>query len=256
MLNQLPVFMLVFTRILSMFMIVPFFSGKGIPATFRVGTAFFLAIIAYSTISTEQELIPLDGAYIFFVFKEVIIGLIMGFLAAMFMAALQIAGQFIDVQMGFGIANVVDPQTGTQVPIMGFFKYYLAILIFLSLNIHHVIIQAYIDSFLKIPIGHLYLDGRYAEYIVSAFNVMFVSAIKIAAPIVFILLLTTISLGITARTVPQMNVFVVGMPLKIALGLLLMYITLPTFLFMLDTLFMDMVESIYIMIHIIANSNP
>jgi len=252
--NQIPAFALVFVRILSMFMIVPVFSQRGVPAQFRIGLAFFIAITAYGGLHLEEVNIPLGGEYIFLIIKEVLIGLMMGFLASLFMAAMQTAGHLIDVEMGFGLANVVDPQTGTQVPIMGFFKYYLAILIFLSLDIHHVIIHAYIESFQYIPLGNLHLEGRYAEFIVTAFSNMFVLAIKIAAPVAFCLLLATIALGITARTVPQMNVFVVGMPLKISLGLLFIYLSLPTFLFMLDSLFGEMVESIYIMINIIANS--
>ncbi|OEF98621.1 flagellar biosynthetic protein FliR [Desulfuribacillus alkaliarsenatis] len=254
--NQLPAFSLVFVRILSMFMIVPFFSGNQVPVPFRIGTAFFLAIIAYGGLNLENQFIPLGGEYIFYVVKEVLIGLMMGFLASMFFAALQVAGQFIDVQMGFFLANVIDPQTGAQVPIIGFLKYYLGILIFLSLDIHHVIINAYIESFQIIPVGHLFLDGRYAEFVTSAFISMFIIAVKISAPVAFCLLLTNVALGITARTVPQMNVFVIGMPIKIALGLLLIYLSLPTFLFMLDLLFVEMAESIYIMINIIANSRP
>lgn len=254
--DQIPTFALVFIRILSMFMIVPFFSHRGVPAPFRIGLAFFLSIAAYGGLPNKDVVIPLGTEYIFLIFKEVLIGLMIGFLASMFFYALQIAGQFIDVQMGFGLANVVDPQTGTQVPIMGFFKYYLGILIFLTLDVHHVIIQAYIESFLIIPIGNLFLEGRYAEFVISAFTAMFILALKIAAPVALCLLLTTVALGITARTVPQMNVFVVGMPLKIGLGLILVYLSLPTFLFMLDSLFTEMVESIYIMANIIANSRP
>lgn len=224
---------------------------------FRVGTAFFITLAAYGAVAPEV-IVPLGTEYIFLVVKETLIGLMMGFFVMLFISALQVAGQFIDVQMGFGLANVVDPQTGTQVPIMGFFKYYLGMLIFLSLDIHHYIIHAYVDSFQQIPIGNLYLSGsgRFAEFAVTAFSGMFVLALKIAAPVVFCLLLTTVALGITARTVPQMNVFVVGMPLKIALGFLVTYLSLPTFLFVLDALFTEMVESIYIMVNLIANSTP
>ncbi len=253
--NQIPAFMLVLTRILAMFTIVPVLSQRGVPAQFRVGLGFFIALAASAGLNLEETLIPIDGNYVFLVVKEFTIGIMMGFMATLFMAALQTAGHIIDVEMGFGMVNVVDPQSGTQVPIMGFFKYYIATLIFLSLNIHHIVILAYIESFQYIPLGGIYLEGRYAEFVVSSFANMFLIAIKIAAPVAFTLLIATVALGITARTVPQMNVFVVGMPLKIGLGLIFMIVSLPTFLFMIDILFTEMLESIHIMVQIIANSN-
>src|SRR5699024_7141617 len=130
--------------------------------------------------------------------------------------AVQIAGGFIDFQMGFAIANVIDPQTGAQSPLIGQYFYIIALLFLLSINGHHLIIDGIYNSYgfiaidAFVPLG----DESMIMYVIDTFNTMFLIAFQISIPIVGCLFLVDVALGIIARTVPQLNVFVVGLPLK------------------------------------------
>src|SRR5690606_26272882 len=125
-------FLLIFTRVTSFFIMMPLFSYRTIPAIFKVGLGFFLALLMVHT--TEAPLLELDGFYILLIIKEVLAGLLLGFIAYLIMSAIQVAGAFIDFQMGFAIANVIDPQTGAQSPLIGQYLYILGLIFLLTVN--------------------------------------------------------------------------------------------------------------------------
>ncbi|WP_025027644.1 flagellar biosynthetic protein FliR [Caldalkalibacillus mannanilyticus] len=244
-LEQLPVFLLILVRITSFFVSAPIFSMKGVPMPFKVGLGVFISFVSYLTISVEQP-IMLDFTYILLILKEAVIGLALGFVASLILYTVQVAGAFIDFQMGFAIANVVDPQTGAQVPILGNFKYMLALFFLLSVNGHHLLIDAVIKSYQMVPIDLAFVpigSERVALFISSLFVQMFVVAFQLAIPIVGSLFLVDVALGFLARTVPQLNVFVVGLPLKILVGFTIILLTFATFFQLLGGLFRDMVDA-------------
>jgi len=244
-LEQLPVFLLIFVRITSFFISAPIFSMKGVPAPFKIGLGFFIALVSYFTLAEEVQ-IALDTTFMLLIMKEVVIGLSLGFVASIILYTVQVAGAFIDFQMGFAIANVMDPQTGAQVPILGNFKYILALFFLLTVNGHHLLIDGVIRSYQIVPVSTVFVpigSAGVAEFITSLFVQMFMSAFQIAAPIVGSLFLVDVALGFLARTVPQLNVFVVGLPLKILVGFILIMITFFTFFQLLGGVFRDMVEA-------------
>src|SRR5690625_2331444 len=140
----IPVFLLIFVRITAFFVTVPLFSYRTIPNTFKIGMSFFLALIIFPIINTDQ--IVLDN-YPLLLMKEAVIGLLIGLIAYIILSAVQIAGGFVDFQMGFAIANVVDPQTGAQSPILGQYFYIIALLFLLSVNGHYLVIDGIYNSF-------------------------------------------------------------------------------------------------------------
>jgi len=131
--------------------------------------------------------------------------------------------------MGFGVVNVIDPQTQAQVSITAQFHNILAVLIFLAADAHHIIIGAIVQSFDLINPAQVDFSNVTPEIILRYFSTMFVIAIKIAAPIMAILFFLSVGLGLVARTVPQMNVFIVGFPLQIGVGLLMVALAMPFF---------------------------
>ena len=134
---------------------------------------------------------------------------------------IQIAGTFIDFQMGFAIANVVDPQTGAQSPVIGQYLYIFGLIFLLTVNGHHLLLDGIYYSYQFIPLEQLWLpfgDEALAKYIVKSFSLMFMIAFQMAIPIVGSIFLVDVALGIIARTVPQFNVFVVGLPIKIGVS--------------------------------------
>lgn len=212
---------------------------KGVPNHLKIGLAAILAFIAWSSIDTETA-IALDGYYILMAIKEIAVGISLGFTAALVLYTVQVAGAFIDFQMGFAIASVMDPQTGTQVPIIGHFKYILALFFLLAVNGHHLMLDGIMQSLLIFPVGTLDVgveSGSLAQFVTGLFTDMFLMALQIALPIVGALFLVDVALGILAKTVPQLNIFAVGFPLKIFVGFVLLMFSMPIFFYLLQTLF-------------------
>ena len=158
-----------------------------------------------------------------------IIGLAIAFAIRLIFTAVQLAGTMVDFQMGFGVVNVIDPQTQAQVSITAQSQNILAVLIFLAADAHHIIIGAIVQSFELINPATVDFSNVTPEMILRYFSSMFVIAIKIAAPIMAILFFLSVGLGLVARTVPQMNVFIVGFPLQIGVGLLMVALAMPFF---------------------------
>lgn len=189
--------------------------------------------------------VTFDSQYIVLIIKEILIGLLLGFVAAIFLYVLQMAGGLIDLMMGFAIANVIDPQTGAQSPIMGNFKYMFAILILFTTEGHHLLLRGILNSYFLIPL-HKWLpiaDGGIAGLLTDFFARSFVISLQIAAPIAASIFLVDVALGLISRTVPQMNMFVVGIPVKILTSFLLLLLVLPGFGFVLNRLFSELFRS-------------
>lgn len=232
----LPAFLLVFARITAFLLSLPLFSYNTIPSLYKMGLAFFLSMVMLPVVDTTT--LEVDSMYFLLLLKEVAVGLLIGLIAYIILSAVQIAGGFIDFQMGFAIANVIDPQTGAQGPLIGQYFYITALLFLLSVDGHHLLIDGMYYSYELIPLdGLIKVGDEFAAFILETFNQMFIIAFQVSIPVVGCLFLVDIALGLIARTVPQLNVFVVGLPLKIAVSFFVLsffialYITLSKMLF-------------------------
>lgn len=223
---QFSVFLLMLVRISAFFVTVPFFSYRTIPPQLKILLALMLAWMMYYTIQTE--VIPIDGNYILLIMKEVMIGLIIGLAATIIISIVQIAGGFIDFEMGFAMANIVDPLTGAQSPMMGQFFNLLILYLLIATNGHHLILDGIYYSYQFIPINHFpnFGDAGMAEFTVKLIAVVFSVAFQMSAPLVAALFLLTLAIGITGKTVPQLNIFIIGFPLKIIVGFLVLFISM------------------------------
>lgn len=240
-LNSIPVFFLILVRVLAFFVSLPLFSYKTIPMPFKIGFSFFLTFIMFYTVDAS---IAFDELYLFLLLKEAIVGLLIGLIAYIILSAIQIAGGFIDFQMGFAIANVIDPQTGAQSPLTGQYFYIIALLFLLSVNGHHLLIDGIFYSYQFIPIDAFvpFQDGSIVDFVIDSFNKMFLIAFQMAIPLVGCLFLVDVALGIIARAVPQLNVFVVGLPLKIFVSFVAILFFLSLYISLVRTLFETMFE--------------
>src|SRR5690625_113770 len=242
-LSVVPVFLLIFARTLAFFITVPLFSYRTIPTMFKIGFSFFLSLVIMT--SMEAPVLDVDHIYFLLLLKEVAVGLAIGLIAYIILSAVQIAGGFIDFQMGFAIANVVDPQTGAQSPIIGQFFYMFAMLFLLSVNGHYLLIDGIFHSYQFITLeGFIEINCTFSEFIIDTFNNMFIVAFQMALPIVGCLFLVDVALGLIARTFPQVNVFVVGLPLKILVSFLVLSVFLSLYMmlakFIFETMFLTM----------------
>ncbi len=225
---QLQMVFLVFVRLSAILMSIPIFGSHNIPFVVKAGMALSAAIVLYpilnlQEISSHLAVVP----FIIGICTEILLGLIIGLSVNLMFSGIQLAGQLVGYQMGFAIANVMDPQTGSQASIMAIFLNITAMLLFLVFNGHHWFLQSITDSFDLVPVFHFKVSGPLIQHLIRLGGNMFVIAVKVAAPIMAALLLASVCLGLIARTVPRMNVFLVGMPLKIGVGLLFCGISLP-----------------------------
>ncbi|MCP4996844.1 MAG: flagellar biosynthetic protein FliR, partial [Gammaproteobacteria bacterium] len=162
--------------------------------------------------------------------QQILIGLMIGFVLQMSFGALVFAGQVVAFSMGLGFASLVDPQNGVQVPVISQFYVILATILFLSLDAHLVLIEILARSFHTFPVALDGISRNQLSEIVGWGSRMFSSGVLMALPIVAALLLVNLGMGIITRAAPQLNIFAVGFPLTILLGMLLMWSTLPNVL--------------------------
>ncbi|MNW30510.1 Flagellar biosynthetic protein FliR [compost metagenome] len=254
-LHVFSIFLLIFCRISAFFVVAPIFSSRGVPTTFKIGLSGIVAILVLMVQGTGQ-VIPSDLGYAIVIIREVLIGLLMGFVATLIFYVIQIAGSFIDIQIGFGIANVIDPMTGASAPILGNFKYIFATLLFLSINGHHYLLDAIIRSYNWIPLSNelfqkIY-NGNVSEFLITTFSQSFTLSLQMAAPLIVALFLTDVALGFLARTAPQFNVFVIGIPLKIVVGLVVMLLLISSFVYAFQYLFEFMFKSLHNLLGVIG----
>ncbi|GGF96927.1 flagellar biosynthetic protein FliR [Paenibacillus aceti] len=247
-LQSASIYMLIFCRMTAFFVVSPIFSSRGVPNSYKIGLSAIIAVFILLIQGTNQ-VIPSDLSYLLVVIREILVGLLMGYVATLMFMVIQMAGSFIDIQIGFGIVNVLDPISGTSVPVLGNLKYVFATLIFFSMNGHHYLLDAVIRSYNWIPLSNdvfqrIY-NGNLSEFLITTFSQAFTLAFQMAAPLVVALFLTDVALGFLARTAPQFNVFVIGIPLKILVGLVMLLLLIPSFIYAFEHLFEVMFKALH-----------
>ena len=242
------VFLLLLTRVSGIFIISPFFGSMNIPIYFRAATAAAFAMVLFPVIDAlgAVQASPTVLMYTVAVLGELFIGWLIGFVAYISFAAIQMAGKIMDMQVGFAIVNVLDPTSGQQMPLIGSFLYNLAIIIFLVTNGHHMLIAALVESFRAVPL--LTIEPNLSlPFIIEHFTTgIFLTGMKIAMPVTFAILLTNVGLGILARTMPQLNIFVVGIPMQLFIGVTVLSMLLPFYVLFLDVVFNEMYGNVSI----------
>ena len=242
-LAELEVFFLIFIRMAAFFSIAPLFGRQNVPKYIKIGFSILLAVLLYNTLNVPSSN-NIEGIYSYAqkIIIELLVGLILGFVSFAMFTAIYIAGQLIDMQIGFGVVNVLDPLSDIQEPLTSNFY---CMVIFLTFRGHHMLIKTLFESYKYIPIGNVeFSDGVVSEAIVILGN-LFIMGFKIAAPITAAIIIADVAMGVISRTVPQFNVFVVGMPLKIAIGLLIILITMPIFVELISSHFYDMDKEMF-----------
>ena len=239
-LNQVYYLSLVMSRIIGMFLIAPIFGSRIILRRVKVGLILLLAMILMPIIPTGHLSWPVDlwlfGGQLI---REVTVGLIIGFTLLITFTTIQLAGEFIDKRMGFFLASIMSPQLGAQAPIIGQFKNIMAILIFFVVGGDQKLLQLLAKSFKLIKLGQFSGSSEIFAPLLRIVGDLFPLALQLALPIMGSLFLIDIALGILARTVPQMNVFIVGLPIKIMAGMTLLFIILPNYIEVFKRFFTD-----------------
>ena len=257
--NHAAVFLLLLTRMTGLFVVAPFFGSLNVPVYIRVGAAVSFALAMFPLIDRmglaqppPETVLAFAGAAL----RELFVGWIIGFVAFISFAAINMAGKMMDMQVGFSIVNVMDPTSGQQVPLIGSFLYNLALIVFVVTNGHHVLVTALMGSFESIPLMGLSAGPSIVEVIAHFTVGIFTTGLQISLPVTFAVLMTNVGLGILARTMPQLNIFVVGVPMHIVVGLFVLSIVIPFYVLFLDVLFDAMYGNITVALRTLRAASP
>lgn len=196
----------------------PVLGTRYIPGLVKAAISLLLGYILWPIVPVAPSP-DTPAGFIMVAASEVVLGLLLGFCGTIMMAAIETAGHIVDMKIGFGMANVIDPHYGQPSPILGIFKYLLIMLIFLGIDGHHILIKALFESFEIVPAGAAFVPTEWSLIGLGAASKMFKIALVLSCPVWASTLIIDFALGVIARTVPQMNVFVVGIPMKTLVGL-------------------------------------
>jgi flagellar biosynthesis protein FliR len=219
-------FLLVLARLGGLVLSAPILGHLLVPRRVRAAFALVLALVLVPTVPAAPEpasLWTLAGG----VAAEAALGATLGLVAQFVFAGVQLGGQLAGIQMGFGFANLIDPQSNAHVTIVAQWEQFLALLLFLSLDVHHLLLRGLIESFHAAPPGAVVLGGEGMHGVVTLAGDIFAVAVRVAAPVMIALLLVNGALGVLTRTIPQLNVFVVGFPVNVGVGLVMLGASLP-----------------------------
>ncbi|MCP4715796.1 MAG: flagellar biosynthetic protein FliR [Deltaproteobacteria bacterium] len=246
---QLETFLMVFVRSSAILLAVPLFGSSYIATISKVGLSLSIAWALFPSVAVPPELasvklVQLVPALI----TEVLLGVTIGFTARLFFEGIQLGGQLAGFQMGFGIVNVIDPFTGANFSVIAQVQNLLATLLFIVLNMHHWFFKAVAQSFEVIPLFQCNMTEPLMQWIVEMSSNMFIIAVKVAAPLMATLLFTTTALGIIAKLVQGINIFIVAFPVKIAIGLVVLGLSMPMFALIVQKIFSPMGEYLYTII--------
>jgi len=226
---NVTLFLLILSRWAGMIMLAPVFGSRGVPMMIKLGLAVSISVILFPMIQATQPVVPTElFPYAGIVLKEIIVGLVIGFVVYAITAVIEGAGQIIDFQMGFTMGASIDPIYGMQSPMMGNFHIVLATMLLLAMNAHHYLIAAMVKSYTYIPLNPGSLPQGIEFYIILVRDVFSLS-IQLSLPVLGAVFLADVGVGLLAKTVPQLNIFAVIFPVKIIFGFVLLILAVPFF---------------------------
>ncbi len=228
--GQFQLGLLIVMRLFGMIVVAPFFSSVLIPMRIKAVLAVGITIVIFPILSKQMNVEIPDNLidYVILVANEVIIGVSLGLVIAVIFGLFQLAGQFFSIQMGFGISEVFDPLSQIHVPLVGQFLTLLGTMIFLHLQGHVLLIEGVYESFYKIPVLDLVKSSKpLSQLLITVFSDMFTVALKISLPIIGTLFIVTLGMGLLAKFAPQMNILMLGFPIYITVGFVMIVILLP-----------------------------
>ncbi|MBA3004072.1 MAG: flagellar biosynthetic protein FliR [Desulfurivibrio sp.] len=230
-LTQILALVIILTRVAPLLFFMPVIGSPSVPAQVKILLALMVALVLLPVVRVDTRLLagaPLGFAML--VLTEVILGATLAVFARCVFAAVEVAGQMVGIQMGLGMAGVMDPQLGSQVSPIGMLWNLTAILIFLGINGHHMFFSTLVESFDWIRPGTLNLTQATFDGLMQGASQMFVLAVKIMAPAGAALFFSHVAMGIIAKTVPQIPIMIVGLPMNIAVGFIFVGLSLGYFL--------------------------
>lgn len=244
-----------FFRVLGLVLAEPVLGHRSIPRQVKVGFTILLALVITPLLPKPPALPLFSPESIFIAIQQLTIGLAMGFVVRVALTAAETAGQLMGLQMGLGFAVFFDPQTSAQTAVIGQFMGLFAMLLFLGLNGHYLVVSALVESFRVLPVGQAPLASGGFLALARTGADIFQYGLMMALPVVATLLITNVSFGILSRAAPQLNLFAVGFPITLAVGLLGLYLLVPLLGPILTTLLEQSVDGMLRIVQLLAPGN-
>ena len=230
------------TRILGLMSAAPLFGHSSIPARIKIGLGVLIALIVAPTVTGVPAVDPMSLTGLLILAQQFIIGLAIGFAMRLIFAGVEMAGEIAGMSMGLSFASFFDPQSHGHTTVISRFLSFLALLVFLSLDGHLLLLSALIESFTTLPIAAVPIKGHGFLQIANWGGIVFSAGVQLSLPIVAALLITNLSLGILTRAAPQLNIFAVGFPITLGVGFLVLTLSLPYLATPLTRLLQDGIE--------------
>jgi len=241
---NVDVFIVVFVRVMGFFIILPIMAGQNLPLGARIGLSLGMALLAFLSNAVVLPTYTFTAlSFGFLVVQEFLIGVIIGFAVMMMFSLFHFVGQLVDFQIGFSMVSVADPFGQQQTPITGNLYYLIISVFFISSGALRDVIWLFFESYNILGIGEAVVIGNefIAAFMVDMIIEYFVFGLRIALPVIGTVIIVDIILGILVKAVPQMNVFVVGIPLKVFIGMIVIWLTLP----LIETAFREVLDFLF-----------
>ncbi len=246
--NSMDLLLVIFARVIGFLIIMPIFSAGYVNAQIKIGFSILITYIIFINQWTNVFLLEMPvGTVIGFgivLLKEFIVGYTLGFSVYLFMSTFYFAGQLIDYQIGFSMVNVFDATSQIQVPITGNIMYFIMLMFLIQTGSLNYLLESFFESYSIVPLttANILSNPALPYIFLDSIAKFFSLGLRIAIPITGTIILIDFTLGILVKTVPQMNVFVVGMPMKLLVGLLIFYLVFPTYIQIYEYVFTNIVE--------------
>ena len=235
--ENLEFYLLVLMRISAFIMAAPIFSYSTIPRTVKFAISFFITVIVIQIIPVTSLAYTGVVGYAVLVLKETVVGIILGFMASACIYIINFAGQLMDMEMGLSMASLFDPATNIQTTISGSFYTYMVLLTIIVTNMHYYLIRAIVDSFRYFNVSEAVIGDSAKNVLLDFMPNFFIIAFRIILPVFASMLIINIVLGTLSKAAPQMNMFVVGLQLKVIVGMLVLVVMVETVPMVTDFIF-------------------
>lgn len=224
--GDLELFLLIFVRVASFVYIAPFFSMSNTPSRVRMGLAFFISVLLYQTGPEQEAAYDTLTGYTIIVMKEAVTGFLIGFGANLCTAVVSFAGQIADMEMGLSMASLFDPATKQQTTITGVYYNYMVLLLLMISGMHRYLLKALAETYELIPInGAVFHDDALLQALITFMGDYIIVGFRICLPIFAVMIILNAVLGILAKVSPQLNMFAVGIQMKVLVGFCVLFVT-------------------------------
>ena len=242
-LAHIDFYILILVRVSGFIFTAPFFSLKNVPRKVKVGFAAILSIILMQVLPIKEFHYDSNLEYVMLISREAMLGAVIGFFANIGYYILSFVGHMIDTEIGFAMVNTLDPVTNISVTITSNLYTYLVMLMMMVTNLHHKFLQALVDTYTIVPLGEGRIPINLYQIMLCYITNYFIIGFRIVLPVFGAILIVNVILGILAKVSPQMNMFVVGMQLKVFVGLIVLYFIIQMLPSVSDLIFNHMIQA-------------